>query len=221
MNQKSNYGVLSGEEILTFIDRKEDPLVIMPPLYELSELKKVNTVDLRLGLELIVMKKGELATLQFGNSEEIEDDIGRFYERVYMSLGENFVLHPQELVLGATLEYIVLPKDLMAYIIGRSSWGRLGLIIATATVIHPGYKGRPTLELVNHGNIPVHLYPGSPVGIAQLALHYVGPGQEPYTGKYSGWVGPTSPGFSKIHEDEHLMNWLGKRENLRSKFKKN
>jgi dCTP deaminase len=97
--------------------------------------------------------------------------------------------------------------DVLAYVIGRSSWGRLGLIIATATVIHPGFKGCITLELVNHGDIPIELYPGC--FICQLVLHEVQPPQKkPYEGKYSGWVGPTSPEFSKIYKDKDLRRWL-------------
>jgi len=208
-------GALSGPEILAYMIRKDDPLVIMPPLGSEDELRKrlerVNSVDLRLGHEFIFMRRAELATLEFRDEKALALDLSRFYEKLHVAIDRELVLHPQELVLGATFEYIVVPHDLMAYIIGRSSWGRLGLIIATATMIHPGYKGCPTLELVNHGNIPIKLFPGSPIPIAQLAFHSVGHGQGGYAGKYSGkdqWVGPTGPGYSKIHEDPLFVKWL-------------
>ncbi|MGO9008620.1 MAG: dCTP deaminase domain-containing protein [Bryobacteraceae bacterium] len=161
------------------------------------------------------MRKGEIATLRFDDTNLIET-LHRFYEPKYVSFDQDFILHPGELVLGATLEYIVLPKDLMAYIIGRSSWGRLGLVIATATVIQPGYKGCPTLELENTGNIPLQIFPGSPIPIAQLSLHWVGPGQKGYIGKYSEhrWVGPTGPGYSKIHQDKLFKEWMKYRREL-------
>jgi len=205
-------GALSGQEILRCLKRRGNALTIMPPLYPQKEWESVlghsNSIDLRLGTELIVMKKSELATLQFRNTKELKIDLRRFYERVHVGPDQEFMLHPHELVLGAAFEYVVLPTDLMAYITGRSSWGRLGLIIATATAIHPGFKGCPTLEIVNLGNIPIPLFPGSPVPIAQLVFHGVGSGQRGYGGKYSGWVGPTGPGYSKIQEDSGFSEWL-------------
>lgn len=208
-------GALSGHEILDMFQREQEPLVIMPPLYNQSDLLTANSIDLTLGHELILMRKAELATLTFGKN--LSRVLHRFYEPIYVGLNDDFVLHPGELVLGATLEYMVLPRDLMAYITSRSSWGRLGLTIATAIVIHPGYKGCPTLELLNNGNIPIHLFPGSPIPIAQLTLHWVGPGQEPYAGRYSEklWVGPTGPGFSRIHLGMVFEKWIAYREKRR------
>lgn len=183
-------------------------LSLCPSLCGRDDLSKANSVDLRLGSELILMRRGELATLDF--DKDLTIDLHRFYEVVFIGVNERFVLHPRELVLGATLEYVVLPQDLMAYIIGRSSWGRLGLIIATATVIHPGYRGCPTLELLNTGNIPIQLFPGGPIPVAQLVFHAVGPGQLGYAGRYSldRWVGPTGPGYSRIDTDDVFKKWI-------------
>lgn len=204
------YGVLSGPEICQELYKGQ--LVIMPPLYDESELKKANCLDVRLGHEFILMRKAELSALTF--QKDLNRLLRRFYETTYVGFNDDFVLHPGDLVLGATLEYIVLPNNIMAYIIGRSSWGRLGLIIATATVIHPGYKGCPTLELVNNGNIPIHLFPGAPIPIAQLSLHWVGPGQNLYSGRYSEnrWVGPTGPGYSRIHVGQLFEKWIAHRD---------
>ena len=203
-------GALSGPEILEAIERHTDPLVVMPGLFDAASLANANSLDLRLGHEFIAMRKAELSTLRLaGDRRETSRNLRRFYETTYVGFESEFVLHPGELVLGATLEYIKLPCDILAYILGRSSWGRLGLIIATATVIHPGYKGCPTLELANTGNIPIELFPGSPVPIAQLTLHGVGPGQSGYAGRYSErqWVGPTGPGYSRIHTDAIFERW--------------
>jgi len=79
--------------------------------------------------------------------------------------GEYF-LHPGEFGLAAIHEYIRLPKDLCADVVGRSSWARLGLIIAMATFVHPGYAGCLTLELQNLGQTPIRLKPG--LRVAQL-----------------------------------------------------
>ena len=207
-------GVLSGEEIWGAMSRSEDPLVVMPQFVGQEELRQANCIDVRLGSNLILMRKGEVATLNFDLN--LTETLQRFYEHRYVSVDEDFFLHPGELVLGATLEYLVLPKDVIAYIVGRSSWGRLGLIIATATVIQPGYKGCPTLELVNTGNIPIQIFPGSPIAIAQLTLHSVGPGQTGYLGRYSEhqWVGPTAPGYSRVHLDKTFGRWMAYRKGL-------
>jgi dCTP deaminase len=89
----------------------------------------------------------------------------------YVSFGSRFILHPRNFVLGVTLEWIRLPSDLAAYVIGRSSWGRRGLIIATAAGVHPGFTGCLTLELTNVGEIPIAIKPG--MTICQLFLHDV------------------------------------------------
>jgi hypothetical protein len=73
--------------------------------------------------------------------------------------------------VSVTLEWIRLPKNLAAYVIGKSSWGRRGLIIATATGVHPGFKGCLTLELSNVGELPIAIKPG--MNICQLFLHKV------------------------------------------------
>ncbi len=104
-------------------------------------------------------------------------------------IGKPLWLHPGQFVLGATLEYLRFPDDLAADVVGRSSWGRLGLLVATAVLVQPGYRGTLTLELVNHGDGPIALYPGS--RIAQLVVSPVlEPSEDSYAGKYAGSTGP-------------------------------
>ena len=86
-----------------------------------------------------------------------------------MGEDEPFVIHPGEFCLGRTLEYVELPDDIVARIEGKSSLGRLGLIVhATAGFCDPGWKGTLTLELNNLTRVPIKLYPGLP--IAQLSF---------------------------------------------------
>jgi dCTP deaminase len=92
-------------------------------------------------------------------------------EEFFVSFGDHFVLHPGHLVLGSTLEWFRFPLDVMAYVIGRSIWGRRGLLVATATAVHPGSAGTIALELSNTGEIAVALKPG--VRIGQLFFHRV------------------------------------------------
>ena len=83
---------------------------------------------------------------------------------------EPFVLHPGEFVLGQTLEWVELPDDLVARLEGKSSLGRLGLLIhSTAGYVDPGWDGRLTLELSNVANLPIVLTPGMKIGQISFA----------------------------------------------------
>jgi deoxycytidine triphosphate deaminase len=91
--------------------------------------------------------------------------------RHYVRFGRDFYLHPKAFVLAITLEWIRLPANLGAYVIGKSSWGRRGLVIATATGVHPGFTGCLTLELSNLGEIPIAITPG--MHICKIFLYEV------------------------------------------------
>ncbi len=107
-----------------------------------------------------------------------------------------FVLHPGEFVLGATLERLALPDDIVARLEGKSSLGRLGLLIhSTAGYVDPGWDGTLTLELSNVANLPIVLAPGMPIG--QLSfMQLTTPVERPYGtpglgSRYQGQVEPT------------------------------
>jgi len=109
---------------------------------------------------------------------------------------EPFVLHPGEFVLGSTLERVRLPDDLVARLEGKSSLGRLGLLIhSTAGFIDPGFDGHVTLELSNVANLPITIYPEMKIG--QLSFMQLSePAESPYGSsalgsKYQGQRGPT------------------------------
>jgi dCTP deaminase len=109
---------------------------------------------------------------------------------------EPFILHPGEFVLGSTLERIALPDDLVARLEGKSSLGRLGLLIhSTAGFIDPGFDGHVTLELSNVANLPITIYHGMKIG--QLSFMRLSePASAPYGSselgsKYQGQRGPT------------------------------
>ena len=122
-------------------------------------------------------------------------------ELVEASREDPFVLHPGEFVLGATVERIVLPDDIVARLEGKSSLGRLGLLIhSTAGYVDPGWDGTLTLELSNVANLPIVLTPGMPIG--QISFNQMTtPVERPYGtpglgSKYQGQVDPTP---SKSH----------------------
>jgi dCTP deaminase len=107
-----------------------------------------------------------------------------------------FILHPGEFVLGSTLERVTLPDDLVARLEGKSSLGRLGLLIhSTAGFIDPGFDGHVTLELSNVANLPITIYPEMKIG--QLSFVQMSePAEMPYGSgslgsKYQGQRGPT------------------------------
>jgi dCTP deaminase len=109
---------------------------------------------------------------------------------------EPFILHPGEFVLGSTLERVTLPDDLVARLEGKSSLGRLGLLIhSTAGFIDPGWDGHVTLELSNVANLPITIYPEMKIG--QLSfMQLTEAAQRPYGSagigsKYQGQRGPT------------------------------
>jgi dCTP deaminase len=114
-----------------------------------------------------------------------------------------YVVHPGELVLATTLESLQLADTILARVEGKSSLGRLGVLVhATAGYIDPGWPlGTITLEISTVIGVPVKLYPGMP--IAQLAFEEVEAVSASYSGKYSGQSGPTP---SRYHQ-----NWSGSR----------
>jgi dCTP deaminase len=120
---------------------------------------------------------------------------------------EPFILHPGEFVLGSTLERVSLPVDLVARLEGKSSLGRLGLLIhSTAGFIDPGWDGHVTLELSNVANLPITIYPAMKIG--QLSFVRLSePAERPYGSdgigsKYQGQRGPTPSRYWKNFEGE-------------------
>jgi dCTP deaminase len=129
-------------------------------------------------------------------------------ELVKVTDGEPFILHPGEFVLGSTYERVTLPDDLVARIEGKSSLGRLGLLVhATAGFVDAGWSGWLTLELSNVANLPIAIYPRMKIG--QIAFFRLSsPAERPYGSaeigsKYQGQRGPTASRYFENfrHED--------------------
>jgi dCTP deaminase len=114
--------------------------------------------------------------------------------------GEPFILHPGEFVLGQTLERVTLPNDLVARLEGKSSLGRLGLLIhSTAGFVDSGFSGNLTLELSNVANLPITIFHGMPIGQISF-MRMDGPVEHPYgddenSSKYQGQAEPTPSRF--------------------------
>lgn len=134
---------------------------------------------------------------------DVRQPLDDLTELVVVGDNEPFILHPGEFVLASTLELLTLPDDIVARIEGKSSLGRLGLIVhATAGYVDPGWTGRLTLELSNVANLPITLYPGMRIG--QLSFERLTtPAEHPYGSaklgsKYQGQLEPTA---SRAYEE--------------------
>lgn len=163
--------ILSSQEIRRRIYDEEDEnkiLVVTPLLSPDDQIQKgSSSIDVRLGTHFLVQRRTNVTSIEPGKKT------GRLpsVTRIDIPFGGEFVLHPNQFALGCTLEYFKMPLDLSAYLIGRSSWGRLGLVVATAIGIHPGFRGIITLELRNLGEVPFILKPGR--SIVQVFFHTV------------------------------------------------
>ena len=132
------------------------------------------SVDLRLGDSFRVFHNHRVTAI------DLRDPPTNLTEEVVMPAGEPFAIHPGEVVLGRTLEYVEIPDDVVARIEGKSSLGRLGLIVhATAGFVDPGFRGTLTLEITNLTRDPIKLYAG--LLIAQLSFMALDqPAERPY-----------------------------------------
>jgi dCTP deaminase len=144
-----------------------------------------SSVDVRLGDSFRVFHNHRVSAIDLRNPPQ------NLTEEVVVAEGEPFVIHPGEFCLGRTQEWVELPDDVVSRVEGKSSLGRLGLIVhATAGFVDPGWKGTLTLELNNLTRVPIKLYPGlliaqlsfmaldrpaeRPYGSAELGSHYQG-----------------------------------------------
>jgi dCTP deaminase len=159
--------MLSAESIRRQLMNGDSELAITPLLS--SDQVKGTSVDLRLGPDLIsTARETGLVAFDPARVDEMERRLREYQTYVRRPLGSAFYLHPGDFAIARSLEYVSLPDDISAQAMGRSSWGRLGLVIATATLIQPGFKGTITLELANVGTVPLVLYVG--IRIAQIGL---------------------------------------------------
>jgi len=161
-----------------------------------EELLQPSSVDVRVDRLFRVFRNSRYPFI------DVKLEMEELTELVEIDSEEAFILHPGEFVLGSTLERITLPDDLVARLEGKSSLGRLGLLIhSTAGFIDPGWDGHVTLELSNVANLPITIYYGMKIG--QLSFVQLSePAEHPYgTGslgsKYQGQAGPTPSRYWK------------------------
>jgi dCTP deaminase len=154
------------------------------------------SVDLRLGDSFRVFHNHRVTAI------DLREPPTNLTEAAVVADGDPFVIHPGEFVLGRTLESVAIPDDIVARIEGKSSLGRLGLIVhATAGFVDPGFTGTLTLEITNLTRVPIKLYAGLP--IAQLSFMALdAPAEHPYGSEalgshYQGQVAATESRYMR------------------------
>ena len=146
--------ILSDRDIRAEIDAGR---IVIDPF--VPDAVQPSSVDLHLGNRFRVFRNNRTAVI------DPREEQPELTELVEIAGDEPFILHPGEFVLGATLERVGLPDDLVARLEGKSSLGRLGLLIhSTAGYVDPGWEGTLTLELSNVANLPIKLYDGMKIG---------------------------------------------------------
>ncbi|HEY3919862.1 MAG TPA: dCTP deaminase [Stellaceae bacterium] len=162
------------------------------PYPDLDEIAKKGgaSIDLRLGRWFLTLRHSKMPVMDVDDEQQHLADAQRRY---FVPFDDKFILHPGRFVLGSTLEWLRLPSQIAAYVTGKSSWGRRGLIIETAAGIHPGFSGCLALELANVGELPIALRPG--MTICQIFLHQTTPGK-PASSAFDGRRRPVLERFT-------------------------
>ena len=166
-----------------------------------EELVQPSSVDVRCDHRFRVFHPGRYPFI------DVKQAMPDLTELVEIDDGRAFILHPGEFVLGSTLEVVTLPDDLVARLEGKSSLGRLGLLIhSTAGFVDAGWSGHLTLELSNVANLPIAIYPGMKIGQISF-IRMTSPADRPYgstetRSKYQGQRGPTPSRYYLNFEDD-------------------
>ena len=170
-----------------------------------STLMQPSSLDVRVDRYFRVFRNSRYPFIDVKTAQE------DLTELVEVEDDEAFILHPGEFVLGSTLERVTLPDDLVARLEGKSSLGRLGLLIhSTAGFIDPGWDGHVTLELSNVANLPITIYPQMKIG--QLSFVQLSePAERPYGSegigsKYQGNAADAEPVLAELRVDLGLQS---------------
>ncbi len=184
------------------------------------------SIDMRLGREFLEFKNTNVPCIHPSSGPEVSDyvtktlvghpgqaqlsEYGDEDDVEYTEEQQEFILHPGDFVLGTTKERVEIPDDLIAHVEGRSSLGRLAIVVhATAGLADPGYQGQITLELSNLGKAPVALEPDmriSQLTFTELKNRAERPYGEERGSKYQGQSGPQA---SRIQGDPEFGDGTG------------
>ena len=189
---------LSDKSILQLLRSKE---MIVHPILDPKQISG-GRIDLRLDNVLYFIKRVEKPFYDPMDHIEPEKEPELYVEEQIRPYGERIVLHPGDYALAPLFEFVRIPTNIIGRLDGRSSLGRLGVVVhSTAGSVDPGYSGPLIMELMNHGMLPVGLYPL--MRIATLMLVKLTDHVDEYKGKY-GSIAPHFGVQSKLHKDLDL-----------------
>ncbi len=180
---------------------KAEELVITPLLEE-TQIGAIS-IDLRVGTDFLALKQGRDEFIDTTNDNPSNRPIKGHFSESRRRLGESFLLHPGQIILFSTLEYLKLPNDIYADLTLRSSYNRIGLNLST--IIQPGYCGCASIELVNSSNTTIKILSGA--RLIQARFYKIEDGQKYFDlkRKYNCQVRPVS---SKANEDKDLIQLI-------------
>lgn len=193
--------VLSDIEILDRVVREDDSCIFISPLINPAVQVGPSSLDVRLGTMVLAPTVLNLTHIDLRRHSDLAKNIQQYFREEQVEANGDFVLHPGEFVLAATLEFFKFPDDIAGRLEGRSSLGRLGLEVhATAGFIDPGYSGPITFELSNKGKLPLRMRPGK--RIAQVCFFQIQSVQVSYRQKQSAKYGGSGDAErSRVHLD--------------------
>jgi dCTP deaminase len=204
-----------GELLDALSTESPDERLYVTPLLDTEEQVDRGAIDLRLGTEFLLLRRVRRPGIDPRVLQKA--DLDEMQERLVVPFGEELWLHPRHFVLAATLEYLELPPNMSASVVGRSSWGRMGLLVATAVFVHPGFRGCLTLELVNEGDAPICLSPG--MRIAQLVVDRHDELTELTPNQEKKYLAPVRPQPSRLWTEHKELRQLGELgDGLRSRL---
>jgi dCTP deaminase len=201
----SSTGLIGRLSLADDADKGMLSIVPRPDMKKLADTGAAS-LDLRLGRWFRTLRHSRTPHLKIsmpvsdGTAAGAQADDEVATKEYFVRFGEPFILHPRNFVLGITLEWMRLPSDLGGYVTGKSSLGRRGLVIETASGIQPGFSGCLALELSNVGEVPIALLPG--MQICQIFVHEVGP--DPKSAK-SQFIGRRKPVLGTVRPDSILV----------------
>jgi dCTP deaminase len=164
--------ILSASKLCEEIQRGNESQpngIAVIPVPDLATIKLSGeaSVSLRLGRWFVTMRQSSETHIETTYGKATTE--AKMSKRHFVPFGGAFILHPSRFVLASTLEWIKLPTNYAAYVVGKSTLARRGIIIETAAGVHPGFSGCLTLEIANVGEVPVNLTSGQM--ICQLFFH--------------------------------------------------
>lgn len=188
--------VLSDRDIKKAL--KDGTIKILPAPDLKTQLGSCS-IDLRLGNSFRVFEHSLYPYIDPAR----KDYSNEITTEVRVKNGEPFIIQPGDFVLASTLETVTIASDLLGRLEGRSSLGRLGIVVhSTASIFDPGWDGKPVLELGNLGRMAVSLTPGMRI-CAMTFEELSSPSEVPYNKKRTAkYVGQKGPGESRIHEEK-------------------